>query len=154
MLSMLSQLTPDRRQRATDYVAQLLELQRAQEPGQQAAAGTRRNGVGGGPWAVRGPGNMAAAHPKAAMHVSGHMPGYNAADPNVKFAVQAPQLSAPLSPLRLHALQPSLQPRPQEALDHMVTLSCLPLLPRPPASPLLLRPSRLEVEPTPAHLSL
>ena len=37
MLSMLSQLTPDGRQRATDYVAQLLEQQRAQEPGQQAA---------------------------------------------------------------------------------------------------------------------
>ena len=120
MLSMLSQLTPDRRQRATDYVAQLLELQRAQEPGQQAAAGNRRNGVGGGPWAVRGPGNMAAAQPKAAMHVSGHMPGYNAAGPNVNFAPQDPQLRAPLSPLRLHALQPSLQPRPLEALDHMV----------------------------------
>ena len=63
---------------------------------------------------------MAAAQPKAAMHVSGHMPGYNAAGPNVNFAPQDPQLRAPLSPLRLHALQPSLQPRPLEALDHMV----------------------------------
>ena len=103
MLSMLNQLTPDRRQRAADYVAQLLELQRAQEPGQP---GARRNGVGGGPWAVRGPGNIAAAQSKAAMHVSGHMPGYNAAEPNVNFAAQPPQPSAPLSPLRLHALQP------------------------------------------------
>ena len=140
MLSMLSQLTPDR---ATNYVAQLLELQRVQEPGQQAAAGTRRNGVGGGPWAVRGPGNMAAAQPKAAMHVSGHMPGYNAADPNVKFAPQAPQLSAPLSPLRLHTLQPSLQPRPQEALDHMVTPPPAP----PPHRSLAPRPSALGLSP-------
>ena len=143
MLSMLNQLTPDRRQRAADYVAQLLELQRAQEPGQP---GARRNGVGGGPWAVRGPGNIAAAQSKAAMHVSGHMPGYNAAEPNVNFAAQPPQPSAPLSPLRLHALQPSLQPRPQEALDHMVTplllffppprlLLSLPAPPSPPPPP-------------------
>ena len=41
MLSMLSQLTPDGRQRATDYVAQLLEQQRAQEPGQQVLRSLR-----------------------------------------------------------------------------------------------------------------
>ena len=161
MLSMLNQLTPDRRQRAADYVAQLLELQRAQEPGQP---GARRSGVGGGPWAVRGPGNIAAAQSKAAMHVSGHMPGYNAAEPNVNFAAQPPQPSAPLSPLRLHALQPSLQPRPQEALDHMVTplllffpplrlLLSFPAPPPPPPPPtarVTARPSPL----APRHLAL
>ena len=41
MLSMLRQLTPDARRRATDYVAQLLEQQRAQEPGQQVLRSLR-----------------------------------------------------------------------------------------------------------------
>ena len=150
MLSMLNQLTPDRRQRAADYVAQLLELQRAQEPGQP---GARRNGVGGGPWAVRGPGNIAAAQSKAAMHVSGHMPGYNAAEPNVNFAAQPPQPSAPLSPLRLHALQPSLQPRPQEALDHMVTPLLLFSPPSPPPPISSCSPSPFSTTNRPRHRS-
>ena len=44
LLSMLNQLTPDRRQRAVDYVAQLLELQRAQDGPQAGANRGRRMG--------------------------------------------------------------------------------------------------------------
>ena len=113
---MLNQLTPDRRQRATDYVAQLLELQRAQDSTPQQAIAGRGRVAGGGPWAARGQRDLAVAAPlksTGGLHVSGHMPGYNAAEPNTKLAHQDP-----LSPLRLH----TLQPRPQEALDHMVGL--------------------------------
>lgn len=147
MLSMLNQLTPDRRQRATDYVAQLLELQRAQgNPLQQPAAGPRRNAInpgGGRPWAARGQRDMtAAAPPKSAMHVSGHLPGYDAAEYNETLAHQPAQHTDPLSPLRLNALQP----RPQEALEHMVT-------PTPPTPPELRRSRTSSLAPDPSPLA-
>ena len=129
LLTMLNQLTPDRRQRAVDYVAQLLELQRAQDgPQAQPAPGANR-GAGRRVQLGLPRRDLAAAAPlKPALHVSGHMAGYNAAEPTEKLADQVAQLSDTLS-----RLQP---PHQQEALDHMVGNVFPPMSYPPPAPPL------------------